>query len=202
MAFILDRNEAAERLWVSTRTIDRYIQSNRIRTRREGKKILLDEGDVEAIRLEVPASESADDYVVVLNEEPLDSSHKDEVSLAKISEKNPDMTLAIAEFSRIYDDAQNLLEKKEEKIQELSYKLWQAETELQNSVNASEYRRTAHLLEMTKAKIDEDAKKFDDKIGTLEKEVQKKNSFIIGLVILFVVILTASFAVFLFQRLF
>lgn len=84
---------------------------------------MLDEGDVEAIRLEVPASESADDYVVVLNEEPLDSSYKDEVSLAKISEKNPDMTLAIAEFSRIYDDAQNLLEKKEEKIQELSYKL-------------------------------------------------------------------------------
>ena len=75
MAFTLDRTEAAKRLGVSTRTVDRHIQSNRIRTRRIGKKMFLEEDDVELLRSEDPARK-ADDYVVILNEEPMETEQE------------------------------------------------------------------------------------------------------------------------------
>ena len=74
MAFTLDRIEAAKRLGVSTRTVDRHIQSNRIRTRRIGKKMFLEEDDVELLRSEDPARK-ADDYVVILNDRTRNSSN-------------------------------------------------------------------------------------------------------------------------------
>jgi excisionase family DNA binding protein len=51
MAFAIDRNEAARRLSVSTRTVDRHIQAGRIRTKRIGKKMYLHEDDIETLRL-------------------------------------------------------------------------------------------------------------------------------------------------------
>lgn len=195
MAFTLDRTEAAKRLGVSTRTIDRHIQSNRIRTRRIGKKMFLEEDDVELIRSEDPTRR--DDYVVILNEEPKEMP---EITMPPSLSVQQEAQLAIAEFSRIYTDAQGLIARKDEVIQDLSYKLGKAETELQNSVDASEYRRTAHLLETAKSKNDEDSRVLGEKISLLEKEVQKRNSFIIGLVILFVVVITSSFVFFFYNR--
>jgi excisionase family DNA binding protein len=50
MAFAIDRVEAARRLSISTRTVDRHISAGRIRTKRIGKKMFLHEEDVELIR--------------------------------------------------------------------------------------------------------------------------------------------------------
>lgn len=51
MAFVIDRVEAARRLSISTRTVDRHIKSGKIRTKRIGKKMFLHEDDVENLRL-------------------------------------------------------------------------------------------------------------------------------------------------------
>lgn len=71
MAFTLDREEASRRLGVSTRTIDRHIQADRIRTRRVGKKIFLEEDDVESLRADDPAR-SEEGYVVILQDKEQD----------------------------------------------------------------------------------------------------------------------------------
>ncbi len=60
MAFAIDRVEAARRLSVSTRTVDRHIQAGRIRTKRIGKKMFLDEDDVELIRVSEPSHNEED----------------------------------------------------------------------------------------------------------------------------------------------
>lgn len=44
--YVLDREQAAEILLVSTRTVDRYVRSGKIRSRRIGKKIYLHDDDV------------------------------------------------------------------------------------------------------------------------------------------------------------
>jgi|GEM_PF-5839419 len=75
MAFTLDREGAALRLGVSSRTIDRHIQAGRIRTRRIGKKTFLDDADVEALR-EGDSSRRNDDYIVILDEKNEASSHE------------------------------------------------------------------------------------------------------------------------------
>lgn len=196
MAYTIDRNEAALRLGVSTRTIDRHIQSDRIRTRRIGKKLFLEEDDVEQIRAEDPAR-SEDDYEIL---DTSDMSHKINTSNSEIlpssynksTEISADAKMALSEFSRIYTDAQGIIAKKDEIIKDLSYKIGKMENELQNAVNLAEHQKTTHLLETSKIQAQEENKHFSEKISGLEKEVQKKNSFIIAMIVLFVLALISS----------
>ncbi len=109
MAYTIDRNEAALRLGVSTRTIDRHIQAERIRTRRVGKKLFLEEDDVEQIRSEDPAR-SEDDYEILDTPNITNKTFtKTEIlpsNYTKSTEISADAKMALAEFSRIYADAQ------------------------------------------------------------------------------------------------
>lgn len=200
MAYTIDRNEAARRLGVSTRTIDRYIQAERIRTRRVGKKLFLEEDDIETIRAE-DIARSEDDYEIL--ETPTITKNTD--SNAEIlpsqyhnsQDISADAKMAISEFSRIYNDAQDIIAKKDEIIKDLSYKLGKAETALENAINISEHQKTTHLLESANIQHQEENKHFSEKITGLEKEVQKKNSFIIIMIVLLVLTILAS-GVFLF----
>lgn len=189
MAFSLDRDGASRRLGVSSRTIDRHIQAGRIRTRRIGKKMYLEEDDIEAIRMADPARRE-EDYTIVESTE--------ERKIPEIVNSSTDIidpkqnNVALAEIVRIYEDARSLIAEKDATIQTLSYKLWKIETELANSIPAMEYKKTTFLLESAKSKSDSDAEMLTKKITTLESEVNKRNSALITLVILFILVLGFS----------
>lgn len=186
MAFSLDRDTAARRLWVSTRTIDRHIQSGRIKTRRIGKKMFLEEDDVEFVRSQ-DAARSEETYEVIHDTpSPSKSMKHTEMAPAIVDSQ------AIAEFTRIYDDAKRLIEKKDEIILDLSYRLGKTETELKNSISISEYKKATFLLESAKTKNDEDRTDLTNKIQTLEKELHKRGSAMIAIAILFVLVLGFS----------
>lgn len=202
MAFILDRIDAASRLWVSSRTIDRHIQAGRIKTRRIGKKIFLDDEDVEILRNMDPAR-SEDDYTILD-----DRTQDDDREILPPSQK-PVMPhtnslidqSAVTELVRLYDETRGIIIKKDETIQDLSYKLWKAETDLKNMIPLVEYNKATFLLESAKAKHDMDGSSSREKIQTLEKEISKKNAAIISLALLFVLVLGFSLIFFLYTRL-
>jgi excisionase family DNA binding protein len=75
MAFTLDRDQAAARLGVSSRTVDRHIQAGRIRTRRIGKKMFLEDDDVELIRNMDPARRE-EDYVIIMDDDKKAPTHE------------------------------------------------------------------------------------------------------------------------------
>ena len=185
MAFAIDRVEAARRLSLSTRTVDRHIKSGKIRTKRIGKKMFLHEEDVESLRIS-GASSLEDDYIVIHEAE--DSSEHEiihpERRLSK--EESPD-------FAHLYSDSQKIIAKKDDIIQDLSYRLWKTETELKNAIPLIEYRKATFLLESAKNKTDTDASILGTKIEFLEKEINKRNSTIMWLAMLFVLVL--AFAV-------
>lgn len=194
MAFTIDRVEAAKRLSVSTRTVDRHIQAGRIRTKRIGKKMFLDDADVESVRLMDPARRE-EDYIVIMDDESSSEVQEYSQNLVNYGENQ-----IVAEFSRFYTETQALIAKKDEVIQDLSYRLWKTETELQNSIPMMEYKKATYLLESAKEKSDEDTKWLSDKVNTLEKEIIKRNSMILWLTILFILVLAFSVVFFLFTR--
>ncbi len=190
MAFSLDRDGASRRLGVSSRTIDRHIQANRIRTRRIGKKMFLEEEDVEALRMADPARRE-EDYVIM-------ETKSDRESISELTPtpqhfmESKQNNAALSEIVRFYEDAKSLIAEKDATIQTLSYKLGKIESELANSVPVLEYKKTTFLLESAKSKSDTDADILSTKIATLETEVHKRNSAIITLVILFMLVLGFS----------
>ena len=192
MAFSLDREWASRRLGVSSRTIDRHIQAGRIRTRRIGKKMFLEEDDIETLRMTDPARRE-EDYVVIMDDTPWRSETSEIITSRKNSiDTKQQNNLALAEILRIYEDARWLIADKDATIQNLSYKLGKIETELANSIPVLEYKKTTFLLESAKSKSDTDAEILSKKISTLESEVNKRNSAIITLVILFILVLGFS----------
>lgn len=157
--------------------------------------MFLDDGDVENIRLSDPARRE-EDYIVIMDSD----------DTTEVSEYSQDMvpsysdTALVSEFSRFYSETQAVITKKDEIIQDLSYRLGKSETELQNSIPMMEYKKATFLLESAKAKSDEDGKVLSDKITTLEKEIIKRNSMILGLTILFILVLAFSVVFVLFTR--
>jgi excisionase family DNA binding protein len=196
MAFAIDRVEAAKRLSVSTRTIDRHIQAGRIRTKRIGKKMFLDDGDVELVRQMDPARRE-EDYIVIMDDEVPESTLIQEYSHELAPSGNNQI---IAEFSRFYTETQALIAKKDETIQDLSYRLGKIESEITHTIPVTEYKKATYLLESAKSKSDEDTRTLTDKVTTLEKEIIKRNSMILGLTILFILVLAFSVVFFLFTR--
>ncbi len=195
MAFTIDRAEAASRLGVSTRTIDRHIQLERIRTRRIGKRMFLEEDDIEFLRGLDPARR--EETYEVIHESPKKS--KDTMPDKMMTVPSID-TQAITEFTRLYDDAKRIIAKKDEIIQDLSYRLGKSETELKNSIPVVEYKKATFLLESAKTKNDEDKEDLSGKIQNLEKEINKRNSVLIALSMLFVLVLAFSIVFFFYTR--
>lgn len=193
MAFTLDRVDAAKRLGVSTRTIDRHIQAGRIRTRRIGKKMFLEEDDVEEVRLSDP-SRREEDYIVIMDDKNIES----DLTLEwEILDRNHQTVLSrqnqmLPEFLRLYDEAIANIAKKDDIIQDLSYRLGKSETELKNSIPLVEYKKTSFLLESAKSKSDFDTETLSTKVQVLEKEISKRNSMILGITILFVLVIAFS----------
>lgn len=198
MAFTLDRDGAASRLGVSSRTIDRHIQAGRIRTRRIGKKMFLEDEDVETLRNMDPARRE-EDYVIIMDDDK-NTSPKHEIVQPK-GQKNlavADST-AVTELVRLYEETRGIIARKDETIQDLSYKLGKAETELRNTIPLVDYNKATFLLESAKTKGSEDTMQYSQKIENLEKEISKRNGAILSLALLFVLVLAFSVVFFFFS---
>lgn len=197
MAFTLDRDQAAARLGVSSRTIDRHIQAGRIRTRRIGKKMFLEDDDVELIRNMDPARRE-EDYVIILDDDKKSPTHEI-VQPSKGLQSIDTNSAAITELVRLYEETRSIISRKDETIQDLSYKLGKTETELRNTIPLVDYNKATFLLESAKAKSTEDALSLTDKIAGLEKEITKRNGAILSLALLFVLVLAFSVVFFFFS---
>jgi hypothetical protein len=104
-------------------------------------------------------------------------------------------------YIQLYETSQKIIFKKDEIIQDLAYRLGKSESELKNSIPLIQYKKATFLLESAKSKTDEDAVVLSSKIGSLEKELIKRNSAILGLAILFVLVLAFSVVFFLYTQL-
>jgi excisionase family DNA binding protein len=197
MAFTLDRDQAAARLGVSSRTVDRHIQAGRIRTRRIGKKMFLEDDDVELIRNMDPARRE-EDYVIIMDDDKKMPTHEI-VQPSKWLQAIDNNSAAITELVRLYEETRSIISRKDETIQELSYKLGKTETELRNTIPLVDYNKATFLLESAKAKSTEDALSLSDKIAGLEKEITKRNGAILSLALLFVLVLAFSVVFFFFS---
>lgn len=177
--YSIDRETAAKVLEISTRTVDRYIRSGKIRTLKKWKKIFLNNQDVEIIKNwwiqedyeVIRPSEKENNWFTI---KPLDST------------KN---------YKSLYEDTLRMVEKKDELIKDLSYKLWKAEVELKNSIPMLEYKKTTFLLESSNNKTEEEKKQLTDSIDQYKDKLRNQELLNIILVWLFSIMLIVIFLV-------
>lgn len=151
MVFTLSRDDASKMLWVSTRTIDRYVQSGKIRSKRDGKVIMLHKDDVSHVK----NWGTQTDYEVIAPKPTL------------VPSIGYDPREAQNEILRAIEA---IIKEKDALIQELTFKIGKMEGELMNSVPKIEYKRTLLALEETNHSRMQDM----DMIVQTKKDIESK----------------------------
>lgn len=182
MSYTIDRLEGAKILNCSTRTIDRYIRSGKVRAKRVGKKVFLHEEDIHIIQ----NGGVQEDYVV------LDADGQLVERESRADDSSFTRRPVMVDYKGLFDDAQKSIERKDQLIQELSYRAGQAEAELKNSISMIEYKKATLLLESSNMKSQEEKKGLTEKLETLEQAVEKSNTVNIILLIAVIILFIAS----------
>lgn len=171
----LTRVETAEQLNISTRSVDRYIKSWKLRSQKRGKIVYVNETDV--------------------NNMLSGWNKKQEVIIeTKKTNKTKEVTVKNTEnnklLSNIYSDLKNQIQVKDKQIHELSVRLWQAEEIAKNSISLIDYKKSQFLLEESKWYLNKKVDELEKDKEKLKEDLssEKKSNFIL---IIFVVILLA-----------
>lgn len=185
--YSVDREWAATLLGVSTRSIDRYIKSNKIRSRKLGKKLYLHDEDIERLR----AGGIQEDFVIMAGDSSQYADVQDEAVVTLHS--NPKHTMRdMVNYRDLYDQANEKIAVKDKMIQELSYRLGQAETELKNTISLSEYKKATFLLESAKSQGEEEKNHMIEKVSFLENSLKREHILVKTLVITLMVTFVVS----------
>jgi len=188
----LTRFEAADILKISTRSLDRYIKSWRIRSQKVWKIVYVNNNDVNAL---LWLNSSA---WVILNSSDINkkdwvdnldlSSDEESLNRHNIIRKT-DFDKISQTFERVFNDLRSDLDKKDEKIQELSIEIWRKDELLKNSIPIIDYKKSQFLLEENKNHINSELNKLkEEKISILNKLKYEKETKMILLAILFILI--------------
>ena len=187
----INRLEASEILWVSTRSIDRYIKSWKIRAEKKWKIILLNDSDVKALSWDAPIKQK----IIVSDKVDSDVSEitvKSEPSNGLV--KKDEYEKVLATFEKMFSSFREEIKDKDSKIQELAIKLWRAEEQKNNSVDMMEYKKVQFLSEETKKGLSnslEKEKTLKEKtLKDLKYEKTTNKLLIAFIIILFIVAVT------------
>ena len=129
----ITRQDAADSLWISTRSVDRYIKSWKLRAKKEWKTILINSFDLENI-----------------NKWP---KKKQEIITPNRTENQSfnNKPINTNEVNFIYNDLKNIIKDKDLKIEELSVKLGKAEEIVKSSISMIEFKKSQYLLSQSKS---------------------------------------------------
>lgn len=172
------RQEVADLLWISTRSVDRYTKSWKIRSEKRWKIIYLNSQDVENLRWWNQNQE-----VIV------EKNYQFEKKEIKPTIKEVMIPASNVVLDKVYFDLKEEIKDKDRLIKELSLRVGQAEEIVRNSVSLIDYKKSQLLLEESKTNLNQAIIDLESDKENLEKELksQRVNNWILllALVLLF-----------------
>ena len=138
------RQEAAEVLAISTRSLDRYVKAGKLRSKKKGKIVYIKNQDVD----KMAGKHKSKPQVIVSNSTSNKENIKTVVAGGEINDGGS--------LSAIYTDLRKEMKHKDEMIQNLSIRLGRAEEIAKNSVNLVEFKKSQFLLEESKGHLNKE----------------------------------------------
>lgn len=165
------RQDVSDLLNISTRSVDRYIRSWKLRSKKDWKIIYIHSADVDSIK----NSWVNQEIIVPWKEEVKIESHErvHQPSTKEVSHTSESNTL----LSNIYEDLKSQINKKDEIIQTLSVRLGKAEEVAKNSISLVEFKKSQFLLEESKGYLSNEVESVKKERNQLAKELKyEKNT--------------------------
>ncbi len=165
------RQEAADMLGMSTRSIDRYVKAGKLRSKKEGKIIYIHSQDIQNLSGTVPETKAQ----VIMPDEKT-KSYSQTRSFASESEATKTVSTNHvqnnATLEKIYLDLRQEIKQKDQALQDLAIRLGQAQEIAKNSVSLIEFKKSQFLLEESKGHLTHELEHLRNKEQELAKELK------------------------------
>lgn len=186
LIYNISKEAASQLLWVSTRTIDRYLSSGRLTSKRMGNKVMLAQNEVLELRKESDDIE-INSVEVVSGWDVQYGAGTNTTSLAMWAEQiGQMMDERFGKFTTMLENKDNLIEEKNAMIFGLQKKIGEMEVRIQTMVALPDHNNEKEQLISQK-------KELQNRLENLNKNLNKeelKNNIFIGLLIIVGVIIT------------
>ena len=175
--FRITREQAAQELGISTRTIDRYIKSGKMAYKKVANKILLDEKDIQAMRkdFQVLHQNSTTEIVNEGTERAVATT-----SLATNAKLEKIIDEKIDKFFLVFQEKDRMLEEKNKVIFMLQQRVTELEGKISTMVALPDYNEQKQLATIEKTKLEDKIKQLS---VAVRGEKTKNSLFLIVLVV-------------------
>lgn len=175
----VSRQVAAKALWVSTRTIDRYVKSWKLSYKKIANKILLAQEEINNLKNEFSALRQEVNTEIIWG-----TSARNQESTAIRSNLEQSIDEKVDKFFLIFKEKDKMLEEKNKVIFVLQQRVSELETKLNHMIALPDYNKEKQEMLLEKEKL-------ENKIGLLKgtlKTEKNKNLIFIGLALVFIAI--------------
>ena len=188
--YTITRQDASEILWVSTRSVDRYIKSGKLRSKKEWKIIYIPSKDIENISGQTNDRKQE----VIMPKEKTESYSESKKNFQTPPPQSNEIMDAQsrATLEKIYLDLRGEIQTKDKATQDLSIRLGQAQEIAKNSVSLVEFKKSQFLLEESKGHLSWENNSLKEKTEELSQKLKYEkttNYLLIGFCVILVIAL-------------
>ncbi len=178
--YAITREKAASELWVSTRTIDRYVKWGKLSYKKIANKVLLAKEEIEALKNEFSALHQEFKSELISENSQTVSLNGDGSSNQSNIAVRADIDQAIEEkidkFMLIFKEKDKMIEEKNKVIFMLQQRIWELETKIQTMIALPDYNREKQEAIIEKQKLEERISKLKEAV-----RAEKVKNFVIML---------------------
>ena len=163
----ITREKAAIELWVSTRTIDRYVKGGKLSYKKVANKVLLAKEEIESLKNEFSALHhevSSELVSEVSNGSSSSAASSSSQSIAVRADIDQAIEEKIDKFMLIFKEKDKMIEEKNKVIFMLQQRIWELETKIQTMVALPDYNREKQEAIIEKQKLEERISKLKENI--------------------------------------
>ncbi len=171
----VDRDEASQVLKVSTRTVDRYVRKYKLKTKKDGRLLLIRRTDVDRI-IRDQIGHLVDLEAPSFSNSPSLKPSESQIQLTemKVEETRQKPASSVEEkvYKDLYQETKKDLQAKQERLEAATYRVGQLETQLKGMVPLLEYSQKEKELQQTQTSLEQKAVEAQQAIGAVQKSLQ------------------------------
>lgn len=180
--YTINRNQAATMLWVSTRTIDRYIKSWKLSYKKIANKVILNKEELDVLAAEFSSLRQEISTELIWDRDsqsPISVNSVTDLSL--IDEK-------LDKFYLIFQEKDKQIEEKNKIIFLLQQRIWELENKIQSMIALPDYNKEKQQAIAEKKALEEKLSKLTEKVK--EQEVK---TLVVAIIAVILIIVAAIF---------
>lgn len=175
--YTVTRTQAASLLWVSTRTIDRYVKSGKLSYKKIANKVILNEEELRILQNEFSSLRQEISTELLWEKDERTISVKPASDLSTLDEK-------LDKFYLIFQEKDKQIDEKNKIIFMLQQRIGELEAKIQTMIALPDYNKEKQQAIEEKRILEEKLAKLKNKV----KEQETKTYVVLIFAILFIII--------------